>query len=386
MKVLLVNSWHTIGSKGGAEKIFCELSNALAERGHDVVMVCFDKQKGYPSYALDQKVRFINAGLYPVRLQNKKILRNILSFSFSSARRRNKRAVLYANAFKEQFLNAVKDRRFDIAISFQPHTTFSLKGILEKDIPIVTMSHNRTDVTFPTNLATVVLNAVEQSAAIQVLRPEFKKEVLEKIPHANVIVIPNVVPQLTITASLDTKKIINVGRITDQKRQVLLVQAFALIKDEFPHWFLEIWGEKTVDEVYCRLVQAEIAKCKLTERVSLCGVTDHIVEVLSDASIFVFPSRHEGWGLALTEAMSLGLPSIGCVDCSAVNSLVKHNENGLLCLPTPEALADSLRRLIQDQSLRERLGKKAKEDMKNYAPEVVWNKWEETLVALCQQK
>ena len=124
----------------------------------------------------------------------------------------------------------------------------------------------------------------------------------------------------------------------------------------------------------------------LEQRVLLCGTTDRILEVLASASVFAFPSKHEGWGLALTEAMSLGLPSVGCRDCSAVNSLVQNNDNGLVCTPTPEALAESLSLLMKTPSLRAKLGAKARHDMRIYAPELVWKQWEETLLALSKSR
>jgi len=46
MKVLLVNLWRMIDAKGGAEKVFCNMANAMAERGFEVVGVCVDNKKG----------------------------------------------------------------------------------------------------------------------------------------------------------------------------------------------------------------------------------------------------------------------------------------------------------------------------------------------------
>ncbi len=129
----------------------------------------------------------------------------------------------------------------------------------------------------------------------------------------------------------------------------------------------------------------KIVASGLNERFTLCGTTNHIKEKLLSASIFAFPSKHEGFPLALTEAMSLGLPAVGCKDCSGVNTLIKDGKNGLLCDPTAESLAEALRKLMRDQDLRRRLGAQAKEDMKEFAPERVWDQWEDLLTELVEK-
>lgn len=56
---------------------------------------------------------------------------------------------------------------------------------------------------------------------------------------------------------------------------------------------------------------------------------------------------------------------MGCKDCSAVNELIIDERNGLLTEPTPEAMAEAIKRLALDRNLRLRLGTQARYDMKN---------------------
>ena len=63
MKILLFNLLPMIDSKGGAEKVFCNMANTMVERGHDVVGVCLENKEGKLFYPLDRKVKFINAGI-----------------------------------------------------------------------------------------------------------------------------------------------------------------------------------------------------------------------------------------------------------------------------------------------------------------------------------
>ena len=82
----------------------------------------------------------------------------------------------------------------------------------------------------------------------------------------------------------------------------------------------------------------------------------------------------------------MGLPAIGCKECPAVNTLSRGGESGLLCDGTPESLAEALSKLMSDESLRIRFGNVAQKDMKAYAPERVWDQWENLLRSLTVSK
>lgn len=117
----------------------------------------------------------------------------------------------------------------------------------------------------------------------------------------------------------------------------------------------------------------------LQDRVFLKGTSNEIPKVLQHCDIFAFPSAYEGFGLALGEAMSMGLPAVGYKRCSAVNELIQDGVNGFLCEEGSEDLAAKLDLLMGNQALRARMGQAARESMKQYAPEAIWNAWETLL-------
>jgi glycosyltransferase involved in cell wall biosynthesis len=79
----------------------------------------------------------------------------------------------------------------------------------------------------------------------------------------------------------------------------------------------------------------------------------------ADADIYVLPSLFEGTPLTLIEAMASGLPIITTATCG-MRDVIRDNENGLLVpLRSPEAIANAIQRLVDDRSLRERLGRTA---------------------------
>ena len=59
--------------------------------------------------------------------------------------------------------------------------------------------------------------------------------------------------------------------------------------------------------------------------------------------------------------------------------MIKDGLNGFLCDDGAGALAEALDKLMGDKDLRIKMGKAAKEEMAQYAPEKIWNQWEEVI-------
>lgn len=83
--------------------------------------------------------------------------------------------------------------------------------------------------------------------------------------------------------------------------------------------------------------------------------------------------------LALIEAMSSGLPAIGYKSCPSVNELIIDGYNGFLCDDGIDDFAEKMKILMQNEELRKQMGQNAKESMKQFAPEKIWNQWEDLM-------
>ena len=80
--------------------------------------------------------------------------------------------------------------------------------------------------------------------------------------------------------------------------------------------------------------------------------------------------------LALIEAMAAGLPAVGYKSCPSVNELIIDGYNGFLCEDGINDFAEKLQILMSDLELRKKMGNNARETMKKFAPEKIWNQWE----------
>lgn len=387
LHVALVNIWRVVNAKGGTEKVFCDMANALARRGFKVSAICFDKKEGQPGYPLDSSVQFINASNYTRgTFLDGRFTTKVRSWSLSKKQRKINRFELQCRKYQEgigKALECLKD--VDVFISYQDQTTFILRQLLDINIPIVTMLHGNPGYYWNSPIFPFVKSAVEKSSVVQVLMPEFVEEARRYVEGVAITVIPNVAPRYNMSSNLRRKKIINVARLDLQKDPELLVRAFALLKDQFPDWICEWWGETSVNPRLTRRIEKLIEKEGLEDRFLLKGVTSDVPSKLREASIFAFPSAFEGFGIALAEAFAMGLPAVGRKDCPAVNTLIRDGENGLLTDSTPEAFAKGLARLMDDEELRFQLGTQGKEDMKAYSADHVWGAWEKLILDLTRK-
>ena len=138
------------------------------------------------------------------------------------------------------------------------------------------------------------------------------------------------------------------------------------------------------DKKYVALCEELIKKYGLEEQVLLMRETKEVEEVLRRSEICAFPSKFEGFSLAQTEAMAVGLPVIGFDYCPGVNELVKDGVNGFLVKDVDE-FADKLNTLIEDENLRKNMGAEARKIAEKYAPDSIMQQWEDLMNSVVKE-
>jgi glycosyltransferase involved in cell wall biosynthesis len=151
-----------------------------------------------------------------------------------------------------------------------------------------------------------------------------------------------------------------------------LIKAWAKIEKKCKDWTLEIYGmgDRTLyRQLICELGIDE-------NRCHLFGSLYDVKDAYLNSSIFALPSRFEGFGLVIIEAMSCGVPVVA-FDCeNGPRNIIKDNYDGILVAPFDvDEYADDLLRLIQHDNLRYQLGSHAYESSKKYAIEGIALKW-----------
>lgn len=245
--VVLVNVWRVVNAKGGTEKVFCDMANALVKRGYEVTALFCDPNQGAPGFHVDKNVRCINSFKKPsLPFLYKNPWRNLRCFRFNKAKRKLLRAILNPKWRAECLRETIAELpKVDIFISYQAESTWILRDYLKIKTPLVTMFHGNPGHYFNEIVFPIYQKAVETSNVLQVLCPEYIAEARTRLTNTKILTIPNIAPTYNESADLSTKKIITVARIETQKRTPLLLEAFSLLKARFPDWICEWYGERT---------------------------------------------------------------------------------------------------------------------------------------------
>ena len=154
-------------------------------------------------------------------------------------------------------------------------------------------------------------------------------------------------------------RLLSVGAVVPRKGFDVLIAALAGLT-ELP-WRLIIVGDRTRDRQASRQLDADISLHKLGERISVLGevTPQHLAKLYVEADVFALASRFEGYGMAFAEAIARGLPVIG-TNAGAIPDTVPDGTGILVRPDDPAALAQALRRVIENPAERQRMGKSAR--------------------------
>lgn len=144
--------------------------------------------------------------------------------------------------------------------------------------------------------------------------------------------------------------IVTVGRLSLPKNHLLAVDAARILKDygRIFKWYFVGEGETRPT------IERRIKEYGLDEQVVLLGLKDNPYPYMAKADIYVQTSSHEGFCLTLAEARILGRPIV-TTNFDIVYDQITDGENGLISEMTPDSVAGSIMKLMDDGVLRDRL-------------------------------
>ena len=194
-----------------------------------------------------------------------------------------------------------------------------------------------------------------------------------RLPADRFAVIPRAFtyqPDRPPVRDTDCPLIVSVGRLVPLKGHAMLIDALATPAVRRLPWRCEIIGEGAERE----RLEAQIANLSLGDRIKLVGVMPRAAERVAEASLFVFPSQHEGLGVSAVEAASLSVPSI-VSSIPALREIVPSDRYGWLVPPQQTAqwaaaIQQALEDPVQAQEKAKALGARTRA---RFSPEAMVN-------------
>lgn len=162
-----------------------------------------------------------------------------------------------------------------------------------------------------------------------------------------------------IPPSADPSDIVFVGRLIEDKKVDVLLQAIHGLLGEFPGLRCNIVGDGPEREHLERLSTS----LSLGANVRFTGPMDDVQTfgLMKAAKVLALPSIREGFGITVIEAQASGcVPVVARGPHTAAPDLVRDEVDGLVCDPTPESLTASLAALLRDPARLASMKAKAK--------------------------
>jgi len=344
---------------GGIERMATLIMNQMVKKGFRVGLITWDSTDAIAHYHLDPSVTWMKLDLgspntkanWKLRIERQLKLRQMI------------------RCFHP-----------DVAIGFQVGTFLAgYTAALGMGVPIVAAERNSPDsFNFEVNgrkLRKWAEIALRLADCVTVQLDSYKEKYPAKL-RERIVTIPNPVMTVEYPAYPNEgveppQRILNVGRLSYQKNQVFLINAFALIAESNPDWVLTLVGEGEKRNDIERLID----KAGLGSQVELTGAVTDVDTWYCKSAFLAFPSLWEGFPNALVEAFRQGLPAVGLAQTAGVNELLQHQQFGLLSAYDEASYASAMQTMIDDLEFRQKAGHKAQESVFAYEPETIFNQW-----------
>ena len=191
----------------------------------------------------------------------------------------------------------------------------------------------------------------------------------------HVTVIPNVV-KLNHSgqySNCQSKSVIFVGRLCLQKDVHSLLRIWSIVHKRFPQWQLHIYGD-CGEETESIFHAVEV----IDANISIHEPTSQIFDKYLESSMLLLTSLYEPFGLVLPEAMSCGLPVVA-FDCPyGPADIITDGQDGFLIKNRDvNAFADRVCMLIEDETLRKRMGQAGVLSAQRYDASIIMPKWKD---------
>ncbi len=202
-----------------------------------------------------------------------------------------------------------------------------------------------------------VISAVERGAHVHTTSAVVAEEIAERYKTAAHVVMPGI-DRVDLDRSVASQRrdgppvIAAVGTCTRRKNFPLLVEAFEAVAARVAEVELVIAGSESDDT---EAVKGAVARLdpEVRKRVTLAGRIDDTTGVYRRATVVAHPSRYEGFGLPVLEAMAHGVPVVAASGGSVPE--VAGDAARLVPIDDADALAEALCHVLEDESEWSRL-------------------------------
>jgi N-acetyl-alpha-D-glucosaminyl L-malate synthase BshA len=337
-------------SYGGSGVVGTELGMELARRGHSVHFITYDAPFRLDRTQANVYYHEVNIPSYPL-------------FKHPP----------YLLALTAKMLETARYQSLDLLhVHYAiPHATSAClaRDIIGGRLKVVTTLHG-TDITLVASdpsFRDVVAHAINESDGVTAVSESLRQETLHSFPvSTDLVTIPNFVdpavyarrpdPALRAGFASEAEKVlIHVSNFRPIKQVAMVVSILAGVNRRLPSRLLMVGDGPDVG-----LAREAARELGVDDRVHFLGRREQVVELLSQADLFLLPSERESFGLAALEAMACGVPVVAS-RTGGLPEVVAHGETGYLVEPHDLAgMVDAALAVLGEPATYERMAAAAR--------------------------
>jgi glycosyltransferase involved in cell wall biosynthesis len=342
MKTKILFLYGPLGG-GGAERVLIDLLNNLDYTKYEVDL-CLIVNQGVLLHEIPKEVTIIS-------LWNDYSLYYKIAFRMS---------VWFSNSF--MFTRILKKKiteEYDVEVSFLEGMPLKLHGLLNTKAKKISWVHcdlynfHCTKKQFEKNEELAAYNKMDRVVCVSNdAKLAFQKRFPTCSTEITVIYNPIDRKKIELMAKDPCIKsavfnIVCVGRLTLQKKMDRVVRLASRLKEEHYQVHFQIIGEGELRED----LLAQIADFNVSDYVTLFGYVANPFPHMKNADLLLLSSGFEGFGLVVCEAMVLGVPVVSTKTAGPIE-IIDENRYGLLCDHDDESMYEAVKKMINDEALR----------------------------------
>lgn len=355
---------------GGIEKCISTLANTLC-KNYQVNVISTYKLYEKPSFPIDDRVKitYLIPDLSPSKnefIDSVKHLKFIKGFKLGITNLK----ILYLK--KKKMIEAIKNCDSDVIISTRDIHNDWLGKYGNPNILKIGWEHNHHN--NDKKYINKIIKSVSKLDYFVLVSKELEEFYRQKV-KCKTVYIPNTLDYYPKKVSdLEEKRIISVGRLSEEKGYLDLIDVFSLVHQVYPDWKLDIIGDGNQKEN----IQKKIEEYGLKDFIILHGFQnkEYINQLLQKSSIYVMCSYTESFGIVLLEAFSFGIPCVAFDSARGATEIISNNWDGYLIKDrNKEIMAKKVCELISNLNRRIIMGANGIKKANQYSMDEIRKYW-----------
>ena len=357
MKILFAIK--SLAISGGAERVFSEISSKLSLK-YDVSVLSFDAKTDESFYRINKEIKLLKTADISKGISIKKI-----------------------NFFKKIiFLRSIiRSHGYNTVVGFNFSIYFLLAiGLIGLPVKVICSEHS-TYQGFSKNFFSPILLRLISNLPIKfaVVSEHALSTFPKKIQKISKIIKNPISVSFNEKLKFEEKEntILSIGRLAEEKNHLDLLKSFKLISLKIPNWKLKIIGSGPLESK----IKFFINTNNLEKRVELIKEVKNIELEYQKAKFLVMPSRYEGFGLVIAEALSCGLPVI-LFESGNSSNLIVNAFNGIVISNNSQKIKNlsmEIEKLALNDNHIKELAKNCIKP-KGHADEKIIKEWEKLII------